>query len=787
MTPLNRKLMRDLWRLRGQAVAVAMVIASGVAVLSMSLGMIEALGETATAYYERYRFAHVFANVRRAPEYLAERARLIPGVQSVSTRVIEMAVLDIEGFAEPVIGQLVSIPERGEPALNRLALRTGRFPQAGRPDEAVLSEPFAEAHGLMPGSTFRAILNGHWRELTVVGIALSPEFVYTIGPGALMPDDRRFGVIWMGHEALQAAFDLDGAFNDISIGLLRGTNPDEVIRQLDLLLADYGGVGAYARKDQLSNWFLMNEIEQMKTMTTILPVLFLIIASFLTNMVLARLITVERSEIGLLKAFGYRGRDIGWHYVKLTLAIAALGISIGCVGGYWFGLTITEMYANLYKFPFLLYQPGIFAFALASVASLIAALLGTIGAVRGVAQLPPAEAMRPPAPPMFRRSGLSRLPVLRALDQPSRILLRQIARWPLRSFVTSAGIGMAVGVLIISIQWLDSIERMVDVYFKQAQRNDVTVGFSDARPAAAMRGLAELPGVITTEGMRSVATRMNFGDREERKLLQGIPRDQELHLIYDEDGRIIDLPPDGLVISTILGEMLGAGVGDVITIEVLEGRRPVRDVPVVGMFETYIGAPAYMNIDAVNRLMLEAPMVTSVHLRTDYLQRPALFEELKQIPIVSSLNIKEAAIQTFHETMAESLMIYILFFVVFACTLAIGVTYNAGRITLSERGRELATLRVLGFSRPEISYILLGEIAVLTLLAMPIGCVIGYALTLLISGAFKTELYRVPFWILPDTYAISMLIVLAATIASALIVRRRIQHLDLIAVLKTRE
>ena len=374
MKPLNRKLARDLWRLRGQVVAVAMVIASGVAVLSMSLSTIEALGETATAYYERYRFAHVFANVRRAPEYLAERARLFPGVQSISTRVMELAVLDIEGFAEPVIGQLVSIPDRGEPALNRLALQTGRFPRPGRPDEAVVSEPFAAAHSLTQGSSFRAILNGHWRELTVVGVALSPEFVYTIGPGALMPDNQRFGIVWMSHEALQAAFDLDGAFNEISLGLLRGTDPDDVIRRLDISAGDYGGVGAYARKDQISNWFLMNEIKQLETMSTILPVLFLIIATFLTNMVLTRLITVERSEIGLLKAFGYRGRDIGWHYIKLTIAIAGVGIVIGCIAGYWFGLSVTRVYAAFYKFPFLLYQPSINSFALASGVSMGAAL-----------------------------------------------------------------------------------------------------------------------------------------------------------------------------------------------------------------------------------------------------------------------------------------------------------------------------------------------------------------------------------------------------------------------------
>ena len=787
MSPLNKKLTRDLWRLRGQVIAVAAVIASGVAVLSMSLSTTEALGETARAYYERYRFAHVFGKARRAPEHLADRIRLLPGVQSVSTRVVKTAILDIADFEEPVIGQFASIPERGEQELNALALRSGRLPQPGHADEVVLSEPFAEAHGLVPGSSLRAILNGHWRELDVVGLALSPEYVYTIGPGALMPDDLRFGVIWMGRKALQAAFDLDGAFNDISIGLLRSTDPDPVIRQVDVLLADYGGSGAFERADQISHWFLMNEIEQLKTMSSILPVLFLIVAAFLTNMVLGRLITVERAEIGLFKAFGYSNIEVGLHYVKLTLAIACIGVVIGWAGGYWFGLLNTRVYADFYRFPFLLYEPGPNAFILAGIASVFAALLGTLNTVRAVAALPPGEAMRPPAPTMFRQGPLARMRIFRALDQPTRILLRQIVRWPLRSLVTSAGIGMAIGILIISIQWLDAIDKIVDVYFLQAQHNDVSVGFAEARSADAEISLSHLPGVITTEPMRTVATKIRFGGREERKLIQGVPSIQNLHHVYDINGYSVDLPPDGLVITKTLGELLRIGPGDIVTVEALQGRRPTRDIPVTGMFETYIGSSAYMNIDALNRFMGEGPTINTVHLRTDAMHRAELFRAMKEIPMISSVNLIEAAVQTFRDTMAESMLIFISFFVIFSCTLAFGVAYNAGRITLSERGRELATLRVLGFTRAEISYILLGEIGMLTLLALPLGCAIGYSLALLITDAFKTEMFRVPFAILPDTYGISMLVVLGATLVSAFVVRQRLQHLDLIAVLKTRE
>ncbi len=787
MKALHRKLLRDLWRLRGQVFAIALVMASGIGVLVMSLTTVESLEETAIAYYERYDFAQVFAHVERAPEHLRDRLREIPGVRTVETRVVRTAVLDIEGFEEPVIGRLVSVPERHEPQLNRLALRQGRYPRLGAPDEAVLTEPFAQAHGLEVGDKLRAIINSRWRVLTVVGIALSPEYVYAIGPGALMPDDQRFGVLWMGHEALQAAYDLDGAFNDVSLALLRGTDPESVVDRVDRLLAGYGGVGAYARADQISNWFLMSEIAQHRTLSTILPTVFLAVAAFLTHMVMGRLIAVERAEIGLLKAFGYRNRDIALHYTRFVLGIGVVGVLLGWFVGYWLGLYHTRLYAEFYHFPFLHFRPSAKSFLLAGFVSLASALIGALGAVREAAALPPAEAMRPPAPPMFRRTALSRLGFIQRLDQPTRILLRQIARWPGRSFITAAGIAMSVAVLVTSMQWIDAINRMVDVYFLDAQAQDISIGFGEPRSSEVERDIARLPGVMTTEPMRAVAAKMRAGSREEREAVQGLPANQELYRVYDAQGREVRLPPEGLVISTMLAKLLDVGIGDRITVEVLEGRRPVFEVPVVNTFETYIGSPAYMDIRALDRLMRERPSVTAVHVRVDDARRAQLFRELKNLPRVTSVTVKDAAVQTFHETMAKTITIFISFFIVFSCALAFGVTYNAARISLSERGRELATLRVLGFTRAEISYILLGEVALLTFVALPLGCLSGYLLASLIVHAFETELYRVPMVILASTYGWAIVIGVAATTVSALLVRRRVDHLDLIAVLKTRE
>lgn len=784
--PLDRKLLRDLYRLRGQVLAIGMVIASGVAVLVMSLGALQALRDTADAYYERQRFADVFSTLKRAPEHLKTRIGALPGVQVVETRISKLALLDIEDFEEPVIGQLVSVPERGEALLNRLSLRSGRRIEPGNLDEAVVSEAFAEAHGLEPGGHLTALINGVQRRLDVVGIALSPEFVYAIGPGALMPDEKRFGVIWMGREALAAAYDLDGAFNDLALSLSRDAKSGDVIARLDAELSRYGGIGAYDRSDQISNWFLTSEIDQLANMAVIMPTIFLAVAAFLTSTVLSRLIAIERAEIGLLKAFGYSNLSVGWHYVKLVLVISAIGIALGSVLGWWFGRVTTGIYAELYRFPFFLFRPSPGVFVLASLVSLVSGLLGALRAVRTAVSLPPAEAMRPPSPSLYRATGVGAA-FTQLFDQSTRMILRTILRWPGRSAITVTGIAMGVGLLITSLQWSDAIEHMVQTYFVEAQRQDVSIGLVEARESVVTESFEQLPGVLHAEPARFVAARLRVGARSHREMIQGIPHDASLAPAYDSERGVVDVPEEGLLLSTKLAEILEVSLGDAVTVEVLEGRRPVRELPVAGLFETYIGTPAYMEIGALNRLMRERPSASLVHLHIDPQSEAELYRALKGIPAVSAVMIREAAVVKFHDTMAETMLIFVSFFAFFACMLTIGVTYNSTRIALSERGRELATLRVLGSSKLEVSYILLGEVGLLVFAGLPLGCLVGSGLAWLIASRFETELYRVPMVIESTTFGWAVSMTAAATVLSALLVRRRLDRLDLIGVLKTRE
>lgn len=787
MSSLDRKLARELWRLKAQVLAIALVIASGTALLIMALTTIEALEETTAAYYDRTRFADVFAQAKRAPEHLGRDIADIPGVRLAETRIVEGAILDMPGFAEPVVAQLLSLPERGPELLNTLVIRSGRLTDPTRPNEVVVSEPFAEAHELKPGDSFSAVLRGRKRTLQVVGTALSPEFVYAIAPGGLMPDDERFGVLWMGHDALAAAFDLKASFNSITLGLLPGADEKDVIRRLDGLLAPFGGIGAYGRADQTSNWFLESEIAQQKNMSRIMPTIFLAVAAFLTNMVIARLIETERHEIGLLKAFGYSNLAIGWHYAKMVLVIGTIGILVGSLLGAWLGHWNTELYTKFYRFPFLLYRPGPTGFVIAGAISLGAALAGSLAAVRRAVRLPPAEAMLPPSPPVYRRSWVSRTALAGALDEPSRMIVRRIIRWPVRAFLSSLGLAMSIAVLIMALQWVDAIDALAETAFERGQHQDATIAFNDLLPIHTAGDYEHLPGVLAAEPYRHASARISHGHLVERQGIIGVPPGAILNPVFDIERGRIDVPQGGLVLSRKLAELLHVSAGDTVGVELLEGRQGRLSLPVAQVFETYLGTPAYMDMEALNRISGDGRVVRGLHILVDAPSRTRLLAKLKDIPDVAAVLFRQAAIDTFYKTMGETIFIFVGFFVAFSMTLSVGVTYNSIRIALSERARELATLRVLGFSRWEISYILLGEVGILTWIAIPFGAAVGYSLAWYMTSAFETELYRVPLVLRDATYGKAALIALAATLVCAALARRRLDRLDLIAVLKTRE
>ncbi len=787
MSMLDRKLLRDLARMWAQVLAIALVMACGVATIVIAIGAYRSLEETRAAFYERYRFASVFATATRAPLHLRDRIARLPGVSGVELRVVRPVLLDMPGMSEPATGIAVSIPDRGEPAVNRLYLRVGRLPEPGRTGEVAVTEPFALAHRMEPGSTFTALMNGRRQVLTVSGIVLSPEYIYSIGPGDMMPDPRRFGVFFMSRAALAGLFDMNGAFNDAALRTQRGANLRAIVDDLDRILRPYGGSGAHDRIDQVSHSFLDNELIQLRAMAAVIPPVFLFVAAFLVNMILSRLITLEREQIGLLKAIGFGPAAIAWHYAKLTLLIVAIGLAIGALSGNWMGRSLTRLYAEFFSFPFLIFRQSLDLYVLAGGVTVVAALAGAARAIWSVVTLPAAVAMQPPAPTRYRTFFAGGAAYLRFFSQLTIMALRHLVRWPVRTLLTTLGTSLSVALLVTALFSFDSIDFMVDTIFFQVERQDATITFGQDRSPRAMAAVERLPGVMRAEPFRSTGVILRNGHRERRLAISTVPDGADLGRILDVDLRPVDPPAVGLLVSERVATLLSLRVGDKVEVELLQKDHRIETVPVTAIVQSFVGLAVYMRSDALDRLLGEGPRISGARVSIDPSRLPELYRAVKETPAVASIALQDASRQRFRETIEQNITIMTTVYTVLAVIITFGVIYNSARIQLSERARELASLRVFGFTRGEVSGVLITELGVMVLLAQPLGWLLGYLFSWSVVKGFESDLFRIPFVINTPTFAFSSLVVVAVAAASALIVRRRVDHLDLVGVLKTRE
>ncbi len=788
MRALSRKLLRDLWQIKGQGATISAVICVGVLMFVMYLSAFDSLQMTRNAYYERQRFAHVFASLKRAPLSLKSRIADIPGVSQVETRVVMDVNLDVEGLVEPATGRLISIPDRRRDILNDIVLSEGRYIEPARPDEVIVNEGFAQAHDLRPGDSVRAVLNGRRRELEIVGIGLSPEYIYTIRPGDFIPDDARFAIFWMERRVLASAFDMEGAFNDVALLLMPGARERDVIARLDELIQPYGGWGAIPRALQLSHWSVDNELKGLQGAGVAIPLVFLAVAAFLLHVVLRRIVAVQREQIATLKALGYPNRSIALHYTWWALAISLLGTLAGTVGGNLLGNGMLGMYNQYFRFPALEYRLLPDVVAAAVLIGIVAAVIGANSAVRQAVRLQPAEAMRPEPPGRYRVSLVERLGLHWLLSQPARIILRNVERQPARSMISIGGIACALAVLIVGLFSIDSMDLMMNTQFGLAQRQDIQLSFVEAVSPHGIHSVQRLPGVVAVEPVRSIPVRLQSKNRSRQVTIAGLPERGDLFRVLDvETLRQEPLPKDALVLTSSLAKALNVSTGDAVTAHILVGRRAVRELAVAAVVKQYMGLAAYMEIDAVRRLMREGATLSGTYMTVDLARLPEFFRAVKETPAIAGSGLRSAALDAFEKTFAENIGIMIFFNVLFASVIAFGVVYNAARVSLAERSRELASLRVMGFTRAEISAILLGELGVLTIIALPLGMALGYGLSGILVKAFETELYAIPFTAAPKTYAVCTLVILAATTVSGLIVRRKLDRLDLIEVLKAKE
>lgn len=788
MKALDRKLVRDLFRLKGQIASIAAVVACGVASVIAMRSTLDSMLISRDAYYDRAHFGHVFTTLKRAPESFASRIGNIPGVSVVETRVVGDALLRVPGLAESATGHILSVPPRSQPVLNTLHIRRGRYLSVGADDEVLVSEHFSEANKLQIGDSIAAVINGRWRELRVVGIALSPEFVHNAVPGiGMFTDSKHLGILWMNRDALAPLFDMEGAFNDVSVLLAPGGREEEVIAGLDAMLAPYGGGHAYGRKDQPSNNVVAGEIEQLRVFGTAMPIIFLTVAAFLLNIVLSRLISTQREEIAVLKAFGYKNRTIAAHYLGYSFAAVLLGAIGGTALGIWVGRAYTALYHEFFRFPDYGHHTSVALVAVAILISGLAAVLGALGGVTSAVRLPPAEGMRPPSPAVFKRLWIEKLGWGDLLSPAVRMVVRNLERRPLRTLSSIIGVAFAAAILVVGTFAFDSAKYMADLQFRTVEREDLTVVFTAPRPARVAHELRSTVGVSRVELIRSTPVRIRSGHRVRQIGILGLERSAQLRRLVDAEGRVHQMPTGGLVLTTALANILHVKSGDTVMIELLELGGTARKVPIASLLDELIGLGGYMEIGALNRLLGEGAVANGAHLSIDANAERGVVTRLAELPGVAGTTTRAAMLRSFDEQIASTLRLTVMVVVGLACVVALGVIYNGVRISLSERARELASLRVLGFTRREVAGLLFGEQGAIDLVGTPLGLVLGFGLAFWIITGFASESYRFPVVVSAQTYLFSAAVIFTAAIGVALAMRRHIDKLDLVAVLKTGE
>jgi putative ABC transport system permease protein len=790
VTALRKKLWRDLGLMWSQALTIALVVASGVAGFVTTLSAVDSLQLARDRFYASGRFADVFTSVKRAPLALVPRVQALPGVADVQVTTEYAVRIQLEGVHDPIIGQLIGVPRDAPQRMNRVELRGGRTdggPGAPLPDGALpawVSETFAIAHGLKPGARLTALINGKRRPLQVAGIALSPEYIFAGLWG--MPDQRGFGVFWIDGEAMDAAFDMRGAFNHVAVKLAPGASERAVSDALARLLGPYGGREAHGRADQVSHAMLDNEIAEQRVIGTILPTIFLGVAAFLLNVVISRLVSTQREQIAALKALGYPNRAIAAHYLQFVGVIVVLGLVLGLALGKALGIMLLGLYAEFFRFPRFDHVMGPPLVLIAAGLTALTALVGTLSAIGATVRLAPAEAMRPPAPGRYRATLLERLGI-RRIGTVARMILRQMERRPWRTGLSVAGVAAAVAIVVLGNFFRDAIEYIVDTQFNLAMRYDVAIWTLEVTADSARHELAHLPGVNTVESSRFVNVTLVNGHRRERTQIRGYAARPELYRIVDYTGHEVRPEGHGLVLTDRLADKLGLRVGDLVRVEVLEGRPRTLTLPVDATVREMMGLNAYMSREALNRALGEGDVSTGFVLALERGSEPAVVEATREMPRAAGAFSKATMLRNMQDISARNIRIMSTVLTAFAVVIAVGVVYNNARIALAERAWELASLRVLGFTRAEVSGLLLGELALVIAVAMPLGMLLGLGLVHALTGALKSDQFFFPVVILPRTYAWAALSVVAAGVGSALVVRRRVDRLDMVAALKTRE
>lgn len=785
MSSLDRKLFRDLRRMKWQAIAIGLVMALGVMVLVMMDGLVVSLEETKKSYYEDYKLADIFAPTQAAQSQVLVELAKIDGVENVQGRVRGSILIDMPNSKTGVLAQALSLPNQGKAQINDVFLSAGRMIAPDVANEILLLNSFADAHNIKVGEAITAIIGGQKQQFNVVGVAQAPEFLFAAMPGELLPDDTRFAVIWMQQRYLEDITGLAGKFNEAIFLLDDDADTTNILTKIDDILDPHGGYGAYGVEDLVSNRFISEEIKGAKASAQALPPLFLGIAAFLIFIVISRIIQAERQQIGLLKAFGYSSAEIGRHYLKFIIIIALGGAILGSVAGVYGGLELAGVYQIYYKFPFLEFRVDYQAIFIGNLVSVVAATIGGSYILKNIFKLNPAVAMHAATPPDFSKSIRFGSWAKRLFNQPSRMIIRTLLRHPIRALGAMIAIASGMSLSVAMISLMASFDKSIEMSFEVIDRSDAMVNFVQPMPIDVVAELSKIAGIELVEPFRAVPAILQNGQLTHKSLISGLVAAPELNRAVNVEFEAIPIVETGIILASALAEKLQVGVGDDLTLKIRSGARPTLNIKVAAITETLVGSPVYMRLASLNKILDQGELISGVYIKMDKSQQAAIYDELKSTPYILAVSITADAKAAFKKIMdtGAGAVRYVMAIIAFVITF--GIVFNSAKIAFAEGGRDLACLRSIGYTKGEAAYVLLGELAIVTLVSLPIGCVLGYYLSFATATAFSTDLYKIPAEVNFESFFLASLAVVVATIVSGWLVKRNIDKIDLVSVLKS--
>lgn len=792
MTPLNRKLCRDIILARGQLAAVAAIMAVGVAAYVGMSGTCRNLEAAKRSYYTRCQMADFWVHLKKAPVSEVAALSAMDDVAALRTRISYQVTVDLDDVARPLTGLVVSMPAERRAVINDIVLKRGGYFSRKRRNEVIVSDDFATKRGLTPGDRVHLLLNNQRKELFVVGTADSSEFTYLVSPGGIVPDPANYGVFYIKRRYAEEVFDFEGACNEVVGRLVPSAQrrPERVLQTIETRLATFGVISKTALKQQPSNFILTNEIQQGKEMATMLSSIFLLVAALVLNVLLSRMAEQQRTVVGTLKAIGYTNRQILRHFFGFGIVVGAMAGLAGWPGGYWLSHAMTNMYRPIFDFPRLDNQLYPSLMAQGMVMSLVFAVLGTLRGVRAVQRLKPAEAMRPRPPQTGRSVILERWRWFwHRLGFQTQMVLRGLFRTRVRTLVGIFAAAMGAAIMVAAFYYRDAFVYLIQFQYEEIDRSDYTLVFRDERGDGALAEVRDLPGVNRAEPLLTVAGTLHHGRHRKKSAITGVKPDAQLTVPRDANAERVRVPRTGLLLTRQLAEILHAQPGDRLTLIPNRGlRRPV-DVPVVRVVDSYLGLGAYADIDYLDHVVGEASALNQIQLSVDrgLRTRRALYRELKRLPTLQAVVATRQAKENVEDEMLKMMTTMAYFLIAIAAVIYSGSILNAALISISERQREIATLRVLGYGPRAIGGIFLRESLIVNVVGALLGLPLGYFISLASAAGFDSELFRMPRVIQPISLVVTVVLAIVMCLASHFIVQTVINKMDWREAIKVKE